>query len=778
MATIWTVYDHKVVRSDYPAVLAKWHFKTGTTTASFNVYWEYWSTETKMWMLASGSGQSVPTSSIEGGWFQTEWTPPTAITVTKVRIWIDPVPKKGSSWKHKGVYTEPIPNPSYEEAVGDALDAPDADAEWLSDGSAIEVSWDDTHELWGRVRILRSTDGGAFALLAEVGPDGPYRDTSVSPGHSYRYEVQAVLTDGMDGAASSPTLPVRAEPAAPTDLSARCASVSGSAAQVRLDWQDSGTSGDSYVIEWSGSASAWDEHADPDGTDDYTGLPDASGRNHRTIEVTGYDPGATVWFRLRRRQSDNPENRELSGWAKSGSAVQVSCVLGATPAAPTLGAVPSSVALDEQLTISWTHNTEDGSPQAGYQVLLNGTTTLSGMTAQSVAIVPSDYVASDGGALTWQVRTKGVTDAWSDWSGVGTTNAWARPVAGISVASTVDALPLEMALSAEGSAAGNLPTRYWLGVYAAEGHRATLADGTEGWVAEGDCAWYGEAVPGDEGCDSSGWEVSLGAADVRLDAGCAYTVTGGCATAQGMTCDAEPTTIQCALGGDVTGCDADVSIDQDGLFATIWPTCTDGPDGSVRTGVTLSVWRLDPDGTELVASGLAPDGSVPCHDLHPPLGMARYRIVATDTATGAQGASDVEIEWGCPGFVIQWDESLSIGEDGTPTLSARRVILPYNVRVSRRLAKDASLRKWDGHRYPVSRYGDHVDDSATWSLDIDRADRDQYDALVELGGLMRDVHVRDPFGASYWAMVDVGGIDGGYDRAATNVSLTVTRVEG
>lgn len=783
MATVWKVNDLKVVKSDYPAVLAKWHFQTGSTTDHFDIYWEYWSTETKLWMLASGSAQSVPTSSYESGWFQCEWTPPSATTVTKVRIYVNPIPKKGSNWKHGGVYSDPIPNPFYEHSVGDALDAPEAEAEWMEDGSAIEVSWDDADALWARVRVMRSTDGGAFALLGESGADGPYRDASLSAGHSYRYRVQAVLADGTEGAESDPTEPVLTEPGAPSGLTARCASVGEDSYDVRLDWQDSGTPGDSYRIEWATDPATWDEHADPDGHDDWDGLPDSTGHGWRTVEVTGVNAGATVWFRLRRRESGNPDTRKLSAWATSGSALQVPCVLGSVPSAPTLAATPSSVALDEPLTISWTHNSEDGSTQTAYELALvvDGTEVtphMTGTTAQSVEVVPSELGATDGGTLSWSDRTWGAVDEWSPWSATGTAHTWARPVAGITVAATVDALPLAIALAADSSAAGNLPVRFWLGVYAAEGHRATMPDGTEGWVAEGDCAWSGEAVPGDEGCDASGWSVSLGAADVRLDAGCAYSVRGGCVTAQGMTCEATPTPILCALGGEVTGCDAEVEMDPDGLFATVRPKCTDGPEGELVQGVTLSVWRVGPDGTDLVASGMANDGLSSCIDLHPPLGLATYRVVATDVATGAQGASDVDAEWGCPGLVIQWDESLEVGPDGIPVLSARRVVLPYNVRVSRRLAKDASLRKWDGHRYPVSRYGDHVDDESTWSLDIERVDREQYDALVELGGLMRDVHVRDPFGASYWAMVDVGGLDGGYDSAAVGVSLTVTRVEG
>ena len=775
-ATIWKVTNLYVERLTSSSVIAWWKFSTGSTTARFDVFWEWWSTQTKAWVLAQGSAKSVPVSSQEGGWFQDTWNPPSDETATKVRICVNPIPTSGAKWKHGWKYSEWCFNPYYEDLIGDALDAPDAEAGWADGAQAVEVSWGEANEQWDRVTVWRSADGGDMALLAKVGPEGPYLDASISPGRTYRYAVQPGLDGSEDCETSAPTEAVKAEPVAPTSLSAACASPSS----VRLDWQDSGTTGDSYVIEWSTDPDAWDEHADPDGTDEYVGQPDASGRNHRTVGGLGDYQGMTLWFRMRRRESGNPDGRELSAWATSGSALQVPCVVGSVPDAPTLGFSPSSAPIDEPLALSWTHNSEDGSSQTAYEVEVTAggsTTPLSGTTASSVTVTPSDYVSADGSALSWRVRTKGAVSSWSPWSATGTATVWARPVAGVTVAQRVDSLPLSIALSADGSSAGNLPTRYWLGVYAAEGHRATLADGTEGWVAEGECAWYGEASPGDEGCDASGWQLSLGAADVRLDAGCAYTVEGGCVTAQGMACDAEPATFMCALGGEVDGCDAEVEMDADGLFAVIRPTCTDGPDGTVRDGVTLSVWRVDPDGTELVAAGLAPDGSVPCVDLHPQLGLATYRVVATDVTTGAQGAADLAVEWACPGIVIQWDESLAEAPDGTLALSARRVVLPYNVRTSRQVRKESSLRRWDGHRYPVSRYGDHVEDTATWSIDIERLDRAQYDALVELGGLMGDVHVRDPWGASYWALVDVDGLDARYDSAAVGVTLSVTRVE-
>lgn len=77
------------------------------------------------------------------------------------------------------------------------------------------------------------------------------------------------------------------------------------------------------------------------------------------------------------------------------------------------------IAPGNTFTFEWTHNPVDGSAQTAYQIRISrnsGTwTTLSGTTASSRA-----YSLPNWGNYRWQVRTRGRSVEWSDWSGTAT----------------------------------------------------------------------------------------------------------------------------------------------------------------------------------------------------------------------------------------------------------------------------------------------------------------------------------------------------------------------
>ena len=778
MATVWKVTGLRVVRYTDSSVIAWWQFQTGTTTAHFSVYWEEWDRIHGTWVPAGNSNVGTDQYTTSGGkWFYAQHSTNSSTNVSKVRVWVDPVPKSGSSWKHAGTYSAWAFTPQFDDAVGEAMDPREVEVSWDEGGTGVVVEWGDPDAMWDRVSVYRSVDGGDMSLLKRVGTAGPYVDRSLSAGHTYRYAVQARLSGSEECERSAPSEAMRTRPATPTGLKAKAVGPTS----VRLDWQDSGTTGDGWRVEWSADADAWDNHADVS-TDDHEGTPGPDGRSWRTVDVG--EAGAETWFRLRRTLSGAPEAQSISGWATAGKATKVRCVAGTVPAAPTLGATPASVPADGTLVVTWTHNSEDGSDQSAFELQAAATSSMSGATAytgttdSSATLSPASLGVGDGGAVWWRVRTKGALDEWSPWSASASVTVWAAPVAGVTVAAAVDSLPFIVSLDVGATSAGNRPTLMWLGVYATEGYRTVGPDGTEERVAAGECLWSTEAAPGERGCSASGWSVSLAASDVRLEGGQTYEARGGCVTAQGMTCEAVPATFIAELGGDVTGCDADVEVDHDGLFATVSPRCTDGPDGELREGVTLSVWRVGADGTELVADGLPNDGAATCVDLHPPFVRATYRVVATDATTGAPGSADVSIEWPAPGLVIQWGESLVAGEDGSLSLDARRLVLPYDVEISRKWSKESSLNEWQGRRYPVSRYETQRGDEATWSCVLDRRELALWEAVEELATLMEDVHVRDTMGGSYTAHVQVSRLDAKYGSGKSSVTLAVTRVEG
>lgn len=201
--------------------------------------------------------------------------------------------------------------------------------------------------------------------------------------------------------------------------------------------------------------------------------------------------------------------------------------------------------------------------------------------------------------------------------------------------------------------------------------------------------------------------------------------------------------------------------------------------------VTLAVYRREFDGTFTeIASALDGSKNVTVTDPHPALDYARYRIVATSEDTGAVGYYDM------PGYpvggnavIIQWDEawtSFEVSPDdetAESTWSGSLLKLPYNIDVSDSHNPDVSLVNYIGRTHPVSYYGTHRGETATWNVNIDKADKETLYALRRLAIWMGDVYVREPSGSGYWAHITVG-FSQKHCETIIPVTLTITRVEG
>ena len=84
---------------------------------------------------------------------------------------------------------------------------------------------------------------------------------------------------------------------------------------------------------------------------------------------------------------------------------------------------------------------------------------------------------------------------------------------------------------------------------------------------------------------------------------------------------------------------------------------------------------------------------------------------------------------------------------------------------------------WAGNRYPVSRYGTQLGHTATWSCVINKYAKDgMLNEVRALAAYMGDVYVREPYGSSYMAHVQVS-ITETHADAAIPVTFNVTRVE-
>jgi len=202
-------------------------------------------------------------------------------------------------------------------------------------------------------------------------------------------------------------------------------------------------------------------------------------------------------------------------------------------------------------------------------------------------------------------------------------------------------------------------------------------------------------------------------------------------------------------------------------------------------GVTLSVYRREFDGTFTeLATGLENTKNTFITDPHPSLDYARYRIVAITDETGAVSYYDV------PGYpikevavIIQWSEEWntfdtdSEDEMAEPAWSGSLLRLPYNIDVSDSHKPDVSLIEYIGRRNPVSYYGTQKGETASWSVEIPKSDKETLYALRRLAVWMGDAYVREPSGSGYWANITVSFSQKHCD-VTIPVSFDIARVEG
>jgi hypothetical protein len=228
---------------------------------------------------------------------------------------------------------------------------------------------------------------------------------------------------------------------------------------------------------------------------------------------------------------------------------------------------------------------------------------------------------------------------------------------------------------------------------------------------------------------------------------------------------------------------ADVTIDRSAYTADIMPYCMDD-NGTYRDGIRLSVYRREYNGTFTEIATDIPNGGVAVTDPHPSLDYARYRISATDTATGAVTFFDLPgHKVGCPGIVIQWDEEWSAFDGSVansiepPEWSGSMLVFPYNVNVSDDRTREVATVAYAGREYPVVYYGTRLSESTQWSAVIPRDDTDTIYALRRLSIWNGPSYVREPSGMGFWAHVSPK-FSISHDGVTIQVNFDITRVEG
>lgn len=459
-------------------------------------------------------------------------------------------------------------------------------------------------------------------------------------------------------------------------------------------------------------------------------------------------------------------------------------------------------------------------------------------TVGSFSVDTSTY--PEGTKLDWQVRTAGITLNYGEWSMSRSVDIYAKPELELSVTDInggmVDTLTtFPFYVRALAGPKTQAPLSYHLSIVSNDTYETVDAVGNPKMVNTGE-----EVYSKHFDTNENPLMVEISASNVDLENNVSYTVVCTAAMNSGLvaesTKDFQVSWVEVGYQPD-----AAIGINEDNLSAQIRPFCQsirrtyykvsfdsgvytvtlnsvtgvfgspvpdavtttgeqvyqgtfpDGTEGYYCTvesremvaGVTLAVYRREFDGTFTeIAKGVPNMDNIFVTDPHPALDYARYRVVATTTATGAVCYYDVPAHpVGYKSVVIQWSEDWSnfeaSNEDALaqPPWSGSMLKLPYNIDVSDNNRPDVALIEYIGRSHPISYYGTQIGQTSTWNVEIVKSDKETLYALRRLAIWMGDVYVREPSGSGYWANITVS-FSQKHKELTIPVTLSITRVEG
>ena len=451
-------------------------------------------------------------------------------------------------------------------------------------------------------------------------------------------------------------------------------------------------------------------------------------------------------------------------------------------------------------------------------------------------------VYTEGTKIKWRVKTKGIMPDYGDWSVLRTVDVYAKPTIALTVTDdagvgieTLTKFPINVKATTYPKT--QKPISYYLTVLANESYETQDEVGNVKMVNKDSEVYRGFFDI------STDFEFTLSADNIDLENGMSYTVKVVASMNSGLT--AEDTHIFTVGWGDYKGYnpELELTLNEDDYSMLILPYCAEyplhywkvkysrgvyintgeeiaalegepvidkftkegdqvykgtdssgvtiyfaiipDPDGVLIEGVTLSVYRREFDGSfTLIGKGIANDKNSYITDPHPALDYARYRVIATDTATGSIVYSDVAgLDINCPYVIVQWDDTWTpyeVTDDAdlsSDNISKSMVMIKGNVDVSDKYNSDASLVEYIGRSRPVSYYGTQLGETSSWSMEIPKSDKETLYALRRLAIWMGDCYVREPSGSGYWARVSVS-FDQKHCELTIPITMDIKRVEG
>ena len=327
------------------------------------------------------------------------------------------------------------------------------------------------------------------------------------------------------------------------------------------------------------------------------------------------------------------------------------------------------------------------------------------------------------------------------------------------------------------------PVTYSINVVSNEAYETVDSTGNVKMVNAGDEVYSKVFIVGSNVSQSKILRLKMNASDLDLQNNVTYTINVIVAMNSGLTVS-ESHVFTVSWTEKFYEPNAEIGIDTTTYTALIRPYCMNRT-GALVNNVKLSVYRREFDGGMVeIATDLDNERGTVVTDPHPSLDFARYRIIATEVATGAVSYYDP------PGYpvngkavIIQWDEAWTNfdadleGELSEPEWTGSMIKLPYNIDIQEVNTNDVTLIKYAGRRHPVSYHGTHTGETATWNVDIAKEDKETIYALRRLARWLGNVYVREPSGTSYWATISVS-FPQKHNEVTVPVSLSITRVAG
>lgn len=534
---------------------------------------------------------------------------------------------------------------------------------------------------------------------------------------------------------------------------------------VSISWAEVATA-TSYGIEYTDNKDNFDVTSGTSSTQVDVGT---------TFTITGLESGHEYFFRVR---AINDEGESPYTEIKS-------IIVGQKPTSPTTWSNSSTVTVGETLNLYWVHNSVDGSSQtyAELELTINGATSSQVIKnseeeeeKDKTSVYPintSSY--TEGTTILWRVRTRGVTEDFSEWSIQRTVKIYAPPTLQLSAPSSLTSFPLSIGAIAGPST--QKPVGYTIQIIALSSYETWDEYGRVKMVGNGEIIFsrYYDI--------QTALNVSLSPSDLTLENNIRYRILCAVAMDSGLSKTMKSDFVV-AWGDSDCFPNAEISYNPKRYTTSIRPYCTDASENQLA-GWTLAVYRREYNGsfTE-IASGISSGGNVYVTDPHPALDYARYRVVAVNDTNGSVEYYDVPgYPINEPAIIIQWDEEWTNRDDDSPDAldkpawAGSLLYLPYNVDVSNNMAPDVSMVNYIGCEHPVSYYGTHKGETASWNTSIAASDTETIYALRRLQNWMGDVYVREPSGVGYWANITLS-FTITHKELAIPVSFTITRVTG